>query len=74
MTMLRSKLIDQETEREMPVTVFAEKGTIRLNGPVSLLTEIVLVNGEIIIYDFTHVDGEVSDADLESEPEWAKEV
>lgn len=72
MTMLRSKLIDQETEREMPVTVFAEKGTIRLNGPVSLLTEIVLVNGEIIIYDFTHVDDDVSE--LESEPEWAKEV
>jgi len=72
MTMLRSKLIDQETEREMPVTVFAEKGTIRLNGPVSLLTEIVLVNGEIIIYDFTHVDDDVSE--LESELEWAKEV
>ena len=72
MTMLRSKLIDQETEREMPVTVFAEKGTIRLNGPVSLLTEIVLVNGEIIIYDFTHVDDDVNE--LESEPEWAKEV
>ena len=74
MAMLRSKLIDQETQGEMPVTVFAEKGTIRINGPASLLTEIVLVNGEIIIYDFTHVDDDVSDEDLEKEPEWAQEV
>jgi hypothetical protein len=74
MAMLRSKLVDQETQGEMPVTVFAEKGTIRVNGPASLLAEIVLANGDIILYDFTHVDGEVSDADLESEPEWAQEV
>ena len=74
MALLRGKLIDQETEHEMPVTIFADKGTIRINGPVSLLTEIVLVNGEIVIYDFTHVDDDVSDEDLEKEPEWAQEV
>jgi hypothetical protein len=69
MAILRSKLIDQETQEERPVTVFAEGGTIRLNGPTALLVEIVLVGGELIVYDFTH-PVEMDDDDLEAEPEF----